>query len=223
MTHRALSWPLAANAEGHFSFGISCHGSHEPVWPNQADLDHAGFARRSRRCPLDRLPPTDLAMHAIGQRLGRSCSERELTALATRGSDLLARLHPRERASLAGYLRFSVDQPVIVDVAVPRSSTPFWIADQGFRATNLVLENPDTTWQIYRKRFPPDRSAWASMGSTAPRSHTMPFSSGHKETASRHTFASDARAVKYWKPVTASRGVARPETFTSRSGRSLPS
>ncbi len=101
------------------------------------------------------LPPSAVTMRSIGQRLSRSCSERELTALATRGPDLLARLQPGERAALArGYLRFNVDRPVIVDVAAPVASIPFWLTDQGFQTTDLILETGDTSWQIYRKRFP---------------------------------------------------------------------
>jgi hypothetical protein len=104
---------------------------------------------------LQDFPSTDVTMRAIGERLGRSRSERELTAIASRGDAVLRNLRPRERAALArGYLRFKVDRPVVVDVAVPTASKPFWIDDQGFLSTDLVLQNADTTWQIYRKSFP---------------------------------------------------------------------
>ena len=58
---------------------------------------------------------------------------------------------PRAAALAHGYLRFHVDSPVTVDVAVPVNSVPFWIADQGFQATNLSLVNCDTSWTVYRK------------------------------------------------------------------------
>ena len=100
-------------------------------------------------------PPTGVTIRAIGERLGRSRSERELTEIAARGDSVLCNLLPRERAALGGgYLRFTVDRPVTVDVAVAAASVPFWIGDQGFRATALALENEDTSWRIYRKRFP---------------------------------------------------------------------
>ena len=64
-------------------------------------------------------------------------------------------LLPRERAALArGYLRFTVDRPVIVDVAAPVGSIPFWVSDQGFETTGIVLKNPDAAWRVYRKHFP---------------------------------------------------------------------
>ena len=49
----------------------------------------------------------------------------------------------------------------MVDVAVPVKSIPFWIADQGFQATNLTLENCDTSWTVYRKTFEP---GWIGLG-----------------------------------------------------------
>jgi acid phosphatase type 7 len=104
---------------------------------------------------LSEFPSTDVTMRVIGQRLGRSCSERELNAIASDGDALLDQLHHAERLALArGYLRFTVDRRVVVDVAVPRASIPFWIAEQGFERTRLVLENVDTAWQVYRRRFP---------------------------------------------------------------------
>jgi predicted MPP superfamily phosphohydrolase len=116
----------------------------------------AAFLACRPPAPPGDLPPTAVTIRSIGQRLGRSCSERELTALATCGADLLGRLQPGERAALAhGYLRFNVDRPVVVDVAAPVASVPFWIADQGFQLTGLALENVDTSWRIYRKRFAP--------------------------------------------------------------------
>ena len=58
----------------------------------------------------------------------------------------------RERAALAyGYLRFHVDSPVTVEVAVPVNSIPFWIADQSFEATNLSLENCDGCLVVCRQ------------------------------------------------------------------------
>jgi 3',5'-cyclic AMP phosphodiesterase CpdA len=108
------------------------------------------------------LPSAHETLRSIGRRLSESCSEQELTALATRGDRLLAKLDRRERAALArNYLRFQVDRTVIVDVAVPRASVPFWIHDQGFRPTDLTLNNDDGEWATYRKIF---SKGWIGLG-----------------------------------------------------------
>jgi hypothetical protein len=99
-------------------------------------------------------PPIPETVRAIGRRLSQSCSERELTAIAARAAAILDRLQPGERAALGrGYLRLEVDRPVIVDVAVPGGSVPFWLGDRGFRATDPGLVNPDATWRLYRRTF----------------------------------------------------------------------
>jgi 3',5'-cyclic AMP phosphodiesterase CpdA len=104
----------------------------------------------------DHLPSTRDTLRSIGRRMSRSCSERDLTAIASRSDLVLERLRPNERAALArGYLRFHVDSPVLVDVAVPAKSIPFWIADLGFRPTNLVLESRGTAWRLFEKAFGP--------------------------------------------------------------------
>src|SRR5262245_48607825 len=90
----------------------------------------------------DGFPTTHETLRRVGRRLSETCSERELTAIASRGSEILARLEPSERAALGeGYFRFQVDRPVVVDVAAPIDSVPFWLADRGFRETKLSLVN----------------------------------------------------------------------------------
>jgi acid phosphatase type 7 len=93
-------------------------------------------------------------LRRVGRRLSATHSERELTAIASRGPEILARLEPSERAALGeGYLRFQVDRPVVVNVAAPVGSVPFWLADRGFRETGLSLANPDARWRLYRRSF----------------------------------------------------------------------
>jgi hypothetical protein len=168
--------------------------------------------------PLAQLPTTDVTMRAIGQRLGRSCSERELTALATHGPHLLSRLDPRERSALArGHLRFTVDRPVVVLVAVPVASVPFWIADQGFRQTELALENPDTSWRVFRKHFPAGRIGLGVNGlDRTPSAHYVVFikPQGHLEPKLGPPHVTlDARAAKSWKPAQAGPGVSATRDF----------
>ena len=52
----------------------------------------------------DDLPSTRETLRAVGRRLSGICSERDLTAIATRGSELLARLERSERAALGAGL-----------------------------------------------------------------------------------------------------------------------
>jgi hypothetical protein len=104
----------------------------------------------------DSVPSTREVLRRVGRRLSEICSERELTAIASRGSEILARLEPSERAALGeGHFRFQVDRPVVVDVAAPIDSVPFWLADRGFRGTELALVNPDARWRLYRRSFEP--------------------------------------------------------------------
>ena len=102
----------------------------------------------------DKLPSTRETLRKVGHRLSAICSERELTAIASRGGELLRRLDRSERAALGeGYLRFRVDRAVVVDVAAPMDSAPFWLADRGFRETGDTLANPDGRWKLYRRTF----------------------------------------------------------------------
>lgn len=97
-------------------------------------------------------------LRGIGRRLSATCSERELTAIATRGPELLARLRHAERRALArDYLCFQVDRPVAVAVAAPSGSEPFWLEESGFRPTRLTLANRDGRWSVYRRTY--DRGA----------------------------------------------------------------
>src|SRR5262245_23994531 len=90
----------------------------------------------TQRTPVDTLPTPQETLRAVGLRLSRSYSAAELTRLAMRGDRLAAALTRSERDALGrGYLRFRTNRPVIVDVAVSSQSIPFWLADQGFRAT----------------------------------------------------------------------------------------
>lgn len=102
----------------------------------------------------DDIPSTRETLRRIGKRLSGVCSERELTAVASRGPELLARLERSERRALSGeYLRFRVDRPVVVDVAAPEASVPFWLPDRGFREVGTSLVNPDGRWKLYRRAF----------------------------------------------------------------------
>jgi acid phosphatase type 7 len=171
--------------------------------------------------PLCEVPSTEKTLRAIGQRLGRSCSERELNAIAGRGDALLPRLLAAERAALGrGYLRFTVDQAVVVDVAVPCESVPFWVADQGFLRTDLVLENPDTAWRVYRKAFTPGTVGLGVNGlDRTPVAHYVVFIRPRGEQS--HGVALDARSAASWQLAIAGPGVSAARDFY-KPFKSLP-
>ena len=74
----------------------------------------------------------------------------------------MASLSARERDSLGrGYLRFQTSVPVVVEVAAPTNTVPFWISDQGFAATGEMLTNPDSRWSLFSKAFP---AGWVGLG-----------------------------------------------------------
>jgi acid phosphatase type 7 len=161
--------------------------------------------------PRDRVPATRETLRAIGLRLSRSNSERELTAIASSGDLLLSALDPRERSALGrGYLRFKAECPVVVDLAVPARSVPFWIGDQGFQPTELVLDNPDTAWKVFRKAF---GSGWIGLGvnnlDRTPAAHYVVFvrpTTGQNTLAPRGMVALEPRSGRCWKTTTARAG-----------------
>ncbi len=167
--------------------------------------------------PVD-FPPTEVTMRAIGQRLGRSRSERDLTAIASRGDLILRNLAPQERAALGrGYLRFKVDRPVVVDVAVPTASIPFWIHDQGFRSTDIALENPDSSWRIYRKTFPAGTVGLGVNGlDRTTVAHYVVFIRPRKALdrgAGLPAVTIDTRAAASWKTALAGPGISASRDF----------
>jgi hypothetical protein len=119
-----------------------------------------GGCGRSASVPeLDEIGPT---LDAIGRRLSGSLSESKLTALAARGPALLTALSRRERDILArGYLRVHSRVALVVDVAAPLGSEPFWLGDQGFAATGVWLANEDAKWGLFRRSFP---AGWIGLG-----------------------------------------------------------
>jgi len=115
-----------------------------------------------KSAPVDPPPGVRQTLDAAGIRLSQLKSERELTAAATRQSQLLAWLNASERFALGrNSVRFHVDQPVMVAVASLKGSTPFWLEDQGFQPTEVALQTEDGEWEVHRKTFPP---GWVGLG-----------------------------------------------------------
>src|SRR5262245_36722946 len=165
----------------------------------------------SPRVPLDDLPPAEQAMIDIGRRLSRSLSVQELAALATRGDRLLARLTSKERAALArGGLHFHVDRPVLVDVAAPAASLPFWLGDLGFRRVNAPLHVAGAEWVRFQRRFPPGLVALGVNGlDRTPGAHYAVFvrAIGVDDGASRPPVVSGIDPDR-WRIVTAGEGTS---------------
>jgi 3',5'-cyclic AMP phosphodiesterase CpdA len=73
-------------------------------------------------------------------------------------------------------LRFQITHPVVIEVAAPSNTVPFWIADRGFVPTGENLANSDTRWSLFRKSFPP---GWIGLGvnglDRTPKAHYVVF------------------------------------------------
>jgi hypothetical protein len=175
--------------------------------------------------PVNDLPEVSETLDAIGRRLSQSLSESRLTVLAGRGSELLTHLKWRERDALGrGYLRFHSSGPVVVEVATPESTVPFWIHDQGFVPTGEELSNPDCRWRLFRRVYP---SGWIGLGVNGldrrPPAHYVVFlrSPGDPQSLSEDSIALGQESAKEWLKLTAQAGVSAARDV-SRPFASIP-
>ncbi|HEX3448664.1 MAG TPA: metallophosphoesterase family protein [Isosphaeraceae bacterium] len=176
--------------------------------------------------PVDEWTAPRQTLQAIGRRLSQSNSEHALTVIASREDLILERLKGQERAALAhGYLRFRVDTPVVVDVAVPAETIPFWIGDLGFRPTDLTLENSDCSWTLYRKTFGAGVIGLGINGlDRRPLAHYAVFVRPVQTTAAdprRPVVQLDSRQTSLWKITLARAGVSAAND-TYKPFESLP-
>lgn len=161
---------------------------------------------------VDALPEASETLEAAGRRLSGSLSESRLTTIATRGADVLRVLNARERDALArGHLRFHSAVPIVVEVAAPSRSIPFWVADLGFKPAGIRLENDDSAWTVYRKAFSP---GWVGLGingldRSAP-AHYVAFvhSPRGREPIGVRDITLDERSADDWSLVTVGPGVS---------------
>jgi acid phosphatase type 7 len=117
---------------------------------------------RSAETPVERLPHPREVLVAVGKRLARSLSAQEITDLAHSQGALIAKLTQGERSALGrGWIRFQIDQPAIIEVAVLEGSVPFWLADQGFRDAGQTVAHPLGTFRLYRKTW---QAGWVGLG-----------------------------------------------------------
>jgi hypothetical protein len=116
----------------------------------------AAFAVWPVESPVGSFASPEETLIAAGRRFSRSKSAGELTALASRGSALLRALEPAERSALATtYLKFRANAPVVVRIAAPAASVPFWLEDLDFEPEAVDLANEDTSWKLFRRNFKP--------------------------------------------------------------------
>jgi 3',5'-cyclic AMP phosphodiesterase CpdA len=161
----------------------------------------------------DSFPEPRETLRAVGLRLSRHCSERGLAAIASRGAAIVDRLTPAERMALGqGYLRFTARQPVVVDVAVPDASVPFWLADQRFRAMSLSLKNADSNWRFFRRTFDRGRIGLGVNGlDRSPVGHYVVFVrplAGWTRDPDRWIVDLDTRDAEWWRAVVAQPGTS---------------
>jgi hypothetical protein len=118
-------------------------------------LGSALIAGCGRSVDPSTLPGVNDTLIEVGKRLGKKLSPESLTTLGEDEARLVAALNANERQALGqAYLRFRVDRPVDVDVAVPGGRVPFWLGDAGFKATGRVLSHPEGPFRIWSRRFP---------------------------------------------------------------------
>lgn len=92
----------------------------------------------------------------VGQRLSRTRSLEDLTAIASQGNRVLAELTAEERRALGqGHLLVAVDRPVVVSVAADPQSIPFWLSDLGFDSSGETIAVRGEPWPVYHKRYEP--------------------------------------------------------------------
>ena len=214
--------------------GSSCHGSHETdLGRIQADPDR-GWRSLACAAPVRRVasrcPPTARHDARHRPRLSRSYSERELTAhRVPRRRPCSPSARSGERAALArGYLRFHVDRPVIVDVAVPVASVPFWIADQGFQTTGPAFSRTPTLpgssiASVSRRERRPGRQRSRPHAARALRRFRQAERQRQAGDLAHPIVTLDARSAASWKLAVAAPGrQRRPRLRTSHSSRFPP-
>ncbi|AMV39881.1 purple acid phosphatase family protein [Planctomyces sp. SH-PL62] len=162
--------------------------------------------------PVESLPGVRASLDAAGVRLSQIKSERELTAAATRQAMLLPWLDPAERDALGrNAVRFRAEAPVMVAVASPSESAPFWLDDQGFRRSGLTIHVDGRPWDVRRKTFP---AGWVGLGvnglDRSPQSHYVAFvqAAPGRDPLDASSIALVHDADSPWKAVLASEGVS---------------
>src|SRR4051794_11024824 len=88
--------------------------------------------------------PVAETLGGIARRISDPLSLRSLNHIATHGDALLGVLTATERDHLGrDYLQVTLKVPMVVYLAAPTDSVPFWVVDQGFESTELKIRNPD--------------------------------------------------------------------------------
>ena len=98
--------------------------------------------------------PVQAAMDRIVERLTAAMGPDQLMTLDE--AALQPFITPEDRRALATeYWCFDVDGPVIVSVMrdVKQPVVPFWLADAGFRKTDLRVRNAEFEYEVWQKRF----------------------------------------------------------------------
>jgi len=114
-------------------------------------------------------------MDAVVGRLYANLSEDQLYALDE--AQVQKFVSPEERKVLATkHWCFEVNAPVVVSVLrnVDQKVVPFWLAESGFKKTDLVVRNAeDWTYEVWQKAFPAGRVALGINGFEEFRPHYL--------------------------------------------------
>jgi hypothetical protein len=130
---------------------MDSHRHRAAAW---AAIVFTGLTGCGRSIDPGSLPESSRTLVEVGKRLGQRLSPERLAELGEDETRLVASLNAAERLSLGrAYLRFRVDRPVIVDVAVPNGPLPFWLDDLGFRPAGQ-LGHADGPFRLYSRQYP---------------------------------------------------------------------
>ena len=89
------------------------------------------------------------------------CEGRDMEALsALDDAAIVAVLTPEQRRILGTeYWQFDVNAPALISVMreTGQQAVPFWLEEQGFTKTDLVVRNEHNTYEVWQKEFPAGR------------------------------------------------------------------
>lgn len=111
-------------------------------------------------------------MDDVVTRFYQTMDQKELSSLTT--EKIMTLLTPEEKQILATrFWMFDVNVPVMVSLMrhVDQKDIPFWIGENGFKKTDLIVRNEEYTYEVWQKDFKSGRIELGINGFDKHRSH----------------------------------------------------